>query len=130
LDFDRSRVAAIRDYRDIIAWQRAIELALAVGSICDALPRRDWELASQMRRAAHSVHSNIAEGNGRGSVADYVRHLFISRASLNELESDLHFLMRRDGERTKAPQTLELALSTRRPLIGLIQSLQRKKRGE
>jgi four helix bundle protein len=128
--FDGSSVASIpiREYRDIVAWQRAIDLALAVNAICDS--RRDWELASQMRRAAHSVHSNIAEGNGRGSLADYLRHLFISRASLNELESDLHFLIRRYGERCKASEALKLALSVRRPLLGLIRELRKKREAE
>jgi hypothetical protein len=58
---------SIRDYRDIVAWQRAIDLAVMISGICDRLPRKEWELASQVRRAALSVHSNIAEGNGRGS---------------------------------------------------------------
>ena len=36
----------IRDYRDIVAWQRAIDLAVVVGALCDKLPRKEWELAS------------------------------------------------------------------------------------
>lgn len=60
----------IRDYRDLIAWQRAIELAVAIGEICDKLPRKEWELVSQMRRSATSVHNNIAEGNGRNTLTE------------------------------------------------------------
>jgi four helix bundle protein len=67
--------------RDIVAWQRAVDLAVLIGALCDRLPRREWELASQMRRAATSVHSNIAEGNGRGSTSDYLRRTFAGRYS-------------------------------------------------
>jgi four helix bundle protein len=84
----------IRDYRDLEAWRRAIDLALLVDEMCERLPRRAWRLATHMQAAANSVHSNIAEGNGRFSTADYLRHLGISNASLNELESDLHFVTR------------------------------------
>ena len=117
----------IRDYRDLVAWQRAIELAVAIGEICDKLPRAEWELASQMRRSATSVHSNIAEGNGRSTLTEYLRSLGISRAELNEVESDLHYLVRRYGARTNAQEALKMALSVRLPLLGLIRSLRRKK---
>ena len=117
---------SIRDYRDVVAWQRAIDLAVMISGICDRLPRKEWELASQMRRAALSVHSNIAEGNGRGSVADYLRHLYMSRASLNEIESDLHDIQRNYGSRLDARRALDSAVGVRKPLFGLIKSLRRK----
>jgi four helix bundle protein len=120
----------VRDYRDIVAWQRAINLAVMISGICDRLPRREWELASQMRRAALSNHSNIAEGNGRGSVADYLRHLYMSRASLKELESDLHYVDRSYGSRLDAKSALDSAVGVRKPLFGLIKSLRRKNEEE
>jgi four helix bundle protein len=120
----------IRDYRDIVAWQRAIDLALLVDEICERLPTKAWKLAAQMQSAANSIHSNIAEGNGRFSTADYLRHLSISNASLNELESDLHFIARRYPKREDARSALALALQVRRPLWGLVKSLRRKQRGE
>ena len=82
-----------------------------------------------MRRAAISVHSNIAEGNGRGTLADYLRHLYMSRASLNELESDLHYVDRSYGSRIDARNALESAVGVRKPLSGLIKRL-REKNGE
>jgi four helix bundle protein len=120
----------IRDYRDLVAWQRAIELAVEISSICDRLPRKEWDLASQMRRAANSVHSSIAEGNGRGSTTDYLRLLYVSRGSLNELESDLHYIDRNYSTRVDTRKALDLSVSVRKPLFGLIKSLQGKKRGE
>jgi four helix bundle protein len=121
-----SGMPPIRDYRDIVAWQRAIELAVAVRALCDKLPRTEWEIASQMRRAAISVHSNIAEGNGRGSLADYLRHLYMSRASLNELESDLYYIDRSYGSRLDTQKVLDHAIGVRKPLYGLIKKLQDK----
>ena len=119
----------IRDYRDIIAWQRAQDLAVLVDEICEKLPRRAWKLAEQMKGAANSVHSNIAEGNGRFSVADYLRHLGMSNASLNELESDLLFLEKR-YQRPETKKALELTVAVRKPLAGLVRSLRRKLGGE
>jgi four helix bundle protein len=120
----------IRDYRDIVAWQRAIDLALLVDTICDRLPRTAWKLAAQMRDAANSVHSNIAEGNGRFSLPDYLRHLAISNASLSELESDLHFVSRKYPRIEDTQRALADATSVRRPLWGLIKALRRKLKGE
>ena len=103
-----------------------MELAVLVDGICDKLPRRSWRLAEQMRSAANSVHSNIAEGNGRFSTPDYLRHLAIANGSLNELESDLHFLDRTQPKRTEADRALALAVQVRRPLWGLIKALRSK----
>src|SRR5262245_56964180 len=112
-----ARHGKINDYRDLVAWQRAIDLAVLVDSICDHLPRKHWDLARQMRRAAISVHSNIAEGNGRASVNDYLRHLSMSNASLNELESDQHFLSRKYGDRLETAKALQLVIDVRKPLL-------------
>jgi four helix bundle protein len=120
----------IRDYRDLVAWQRAMDLAILVDIICDRLPKSAWKLAAQMRDSANSVHRNIAEGNGRFSTPDYLRHLSISNGSLNELESDLHFVTRRHPRIDQAPQALADATGVRKPLWGLIKSLRRKLRGE
>jgi four helix bundle protein len=73
-------------YRDLSVWRRARQLAVDVyrqtriGNIS-----RDWSLRDQLRRAALSAPSNIAEGTGRGSSRDYVRFLWIARGSLAEL---------------------------------------------
>ena len=122
-------MASPRDYRDLVAWQRAMELCVLVDLVVDRLPRHSWKLAAQMRDAARSVHANIAEGNGRLTVPDYLRHLGISNASLSELESDLHFMGRRHPH-ADVTRSLELVLSTRKPLCGLITALRKKKKDE
>jgi len=117
----------IRDYRDLDAWKQAIELALACESVCERLPRQFAYLALQIRRAADSVHSNIAEGNGRPSTADYLRHLGISTASLNEVGSRLYFVRRRFDGRIDTSAAEKLTLTTARLLAGLVRSLRRKR---
>lgn len=106
-----------------------MDLAVLVDAVADHLPRHSWKLAAQMRDAARSVHANIAEGNGRLSIPDYLRHLGISNASLSEVESDLHFMSRRHPHEDVG-RALALVLDTRRPLCGLISALRKKKKGE
>ena len=119
----------IRDYRDLVAWQRAMDLALIVDAVCSKLPRHEWKMAAQMRESSKSVYRNIAEGNGRFSIADYLRCLGLSNGSLNELESDLEFVVRRYPAITEAPQAVATALEVRRPLRGLVTSLRKKMKG-
>lgn len=77
-------------YRDLIAWQKATQLAFDVYSCTREFPRDEiYGLTSQMRRAAVSVASNIAEGKGRYSRKEFAQFLYRSRGSLLELETQL-----------------------------------------
>ena len=117
----------VRDYRDLLVWQKAIELALTCEQVCDVLPNSASHVASQIRRSADSVHSNIAEGNGRFSRADYLRHLSISNGSLRELESRLHFVARCYGKTDATEAAAQLTILVTKLLAGLVRSLRRKK---
>jgi four helix bundle protein len=78
----------IRDYRDLTVWQRAMELVVECYSAARRFPRFEvYALSQQLQRAAVSVPSNIAEGNGRASLGDYLRHLSLANGSLMELET-------------------------------------------
>ena len=80
----------VRDYRDLDVWKRSIGLAKAVYVVAGSLPGLElYGLAAQLRRAAVSVPTNIAEGYGRQSTGDYRRHLSIARGSLMELDTQL-----------------------------------------
>lgn len=81
---------AVHSYRDLIAWQKAMDLVVAVYRATEPYPQREvFGLTNQSRRAAVSIPSNIAEGQGRGTAKDYVHFLHIARGSLQELETQL-----------------------------------------
>jgi four helix bundle protein len=80
----------IRNYADLIAWQKAMALAETVYKATQRLPREErYGLTSQMRRAAVSIPSNIAEGEGRGDDGNLLHSLRISYGSLRELETQM-----------------------------------------
>ena len=75
----------------MILWQKAMELVKLTYLLVKKLPKEEtYALSDQMRRAAISIPSNIAEGNGRASKTEYRRFLDISRGSLFELETQLN----------------------------------------
>lgn len=77
-------------HRDLIAWQEAMNLVEMVYRRTEEFPRREvFGLTVQMRRAAISVPSNIAEGAGRNSSREFVQYLGIASGSLAELETQL-----------------------------------------
>jgi four helix bundle protein len=75
-------------YRDLQAWQVAMDLVVETYRLGERLPAREhYGLTAQSRRAAVSIPANIAEGNGRVHRREYTHHLSIARGSLNELET-------------------------------------------
>ncbi|MEE9367557.1 MAG: four helix bundle protein [Pontiella sp.] len=94
----------MRDFRKIKAWQLADELTLQLYTITKRFPKEElFALTSQLRRAAYSVPSNIAEGAGRRTVKDFLRFLDIAKGSINEVQyfvhlaSRLHYLTKDDA---------------------------------
>jgi len=82
--------SASRDYRDLIVWQRGIHLVKSIYAATKAFPKDElFGLTSQLRRAAVSVPSNIAEGQQRRSHNDFKRYLSISLGSLAEVDTQL-----------------------------------------
>jgi four helix bundle protein len=82
--------ARTRHYRDLQVWQKAMELARSVYRETEALPKTEaYGLQSQMRRAAVSIPSNIAEGHGRLDDGHFRQFLAHSRGSLFELQTQL-----------------------------------------
>ena len=76
-------------YKDLQVWQAAMQLAVKVYRLTAVFPRDEIGLASQMRRAAVPVASNIAEGKGRSSDKELIHFLCNSRGSLFEIETQL-----------------------------------------
>jgi len=78
----------IKTYRDLLVWQKSMALVTEVYKTTRSFPKDEiYGLASQMRRCAVSVPSNIAEGYGRNSSSDYVRFLRMAMGSLYELQT-------------------------------------------
>jgi four helix bundle protein len=78
----------------LLVWQKAKALAVEIYRATEEFPKNEiFGLTSQMRRAAVSVASNIAEGQGRGSKPDFTRFLCMARGSLLELETQLDIAM-------------------------------------
>src|SRR5262245_28097104 len=85
-------MSAIKSYRDLLVWQKAIDLVVESYRATAQFPKSEtYGLISQIRRAATSIPANIAEGYGRGSRKDYTQFLFIAQGSLKELET--HFIV-------------------------------------
>ncbi len=81
---------AIRSFRDLTVWKKAIHLVKLIYPLARALPKEEvYGLSSQMRRAVVSIPSNIAEGFGRYNTKDYIHFLRIARGSNNEVETQL-----------------------------------------
>jgi len=84
-----------KGYKDLRVWQQAMMLAEAVYEVTNRIPQDErFGLTSQMRRAAVSVPSNIAEGRGRGSDAELIRFCAIAYGSLMELETQAELARR------------------------------------
>ena len=80
----------VQTYRELVIWQKAITLTKEIYSLTKKLPKEEiYALSNQMRRAAISIPSNIAEGQSRNSTKDFIRFLSIARGSKAELETQL-----------------------------------------
>ena len=80
----------VRSYKDLVAWQKSMDLVTAVYRISQGFPKEAiFGLVSQIRRAAVSVPSNIAEGHARTSRKEFLYFLSNARGSLAELETQL-----------------------------------------
>ena len=98
-----------KSFKDLIVWQRSYKLVLAIYKATRNFPKsEDYGLSQQMRRAAVSIPSNIAEGYGRKHKAEYNQFLSIAYGSLLELETQ--FLLAKDLEYVIENQSIEKLL--------------------
>lgn len=86
---------SVQSYQDLIVWQKAVALVVEVYRVTEKFPKSEmYGLTSQMRRAAVSIPSNIAEGRRRGSRADFRNFLLHAFGSGAELETQVLFAKR------------------------------------
>jgi four helix bundle protein len=112
-------------FRDLRVWQQAIDLAITTYRMTGVFPKHElYGLAQQMRRAAVSVGSNIAEGKGRRSDKEFRHFLFNARGSLLELETQMFIALKLEYISEKQWNELQAqATQIGRSLAGLLNSL-------
>ena len=109
-------------FKDLIVWQKAMELVRTVYALSKAFPADErYALTDQLRRAVVSIPSNIAEGSGRASNADYGHFLSIARGSLYETMTQLQVAVDL-GYIPVLSQDLELLISEVGRMLGSISS--------
>jgi four helix bundle protein len=123
-----SMAKEILTYRDLVAWQKAVELVTHIYKLTRRFPKHElFGLTSQIRRAAVSIPSNIAEGRGKSSKGEFQQYLYHASGSLYELETQLVIAKNlgylQEGE---DHQLHELAAETGRVLNGLLASIKSK----
>jgi four helix bundle protein len=125
-----SRGTVIRDFKDLEVWQRAVELVVESYRITKSFPSEErYGLIAQVRRAAVSVPSNIAEGRGRFGLRSFLYHLSVSSGSLMELETQLVIAERLQYLTPADAQALmERTAEVRRLLAGMVRALRAKQR--
>jgi four helix bundle protein len=118
----------MRDYHDLKVWAKAHQLALSIYKVSAGFPQREiYALTSQLRRAAISVASNIAEGCGRYSEAEFAHFLQIAMGSASELQYEL--LLARDLSFLSESEFQPLdndVVEVKKMLVALIQKLNAK----
>lgn len=119
---------AVKDFKELIVWQRGVELVDAVYRVTAMLPKEEgYGLVSQMRRCAVSIPSNIAEGKKRGTLKDYVQFLRIADGSSAELETQVIIARRFYGTLDFSPVE-DLLGEVQRMLAVMLVKLEQKKR--
>jgi len=118
----------IRTFKDLLVWQKSYEVCLKIYRVSKDFPRiEQYGITPQMRRAALSVPSNIAEGCGRKGTKEFIQALYIAYGSNCELETqimiarDLNFI-----DSQKAEELIADIASVERMLKALIKSLEAK----
>lgn len=112
-------------FTDLVAWQKSIGLSEEIYRITKAFPKDElYGLSSQMRRAVVSIPSNIAEGNQRASLREYIHFLYVAKGSLGELVTQIIVCERMEYiDKERKDQLIEHCFEVGRLLSGLINNL-------
>jgi four helix bundle protein len=125
----REAAMVVRSYRDLVVWQRAMGLVEKVYRATTGFPKAEvFGLTNQMRRAAVSVPSNVAEGQGQGSTTAFLHFLALARGSLQELETQIQIAGRLGYlASSAADELLEASGEVARVMNGLRSALAARK---
>jgi len=118
----------LRSYKDLIAWQKSMELSILVYKLTDSFPKSEmFSLANQIRRAVVSIPSNIAEGWARKGLGEYIQFLSIAYGSASEVETQLILSKKLGfGEYQKYKNIEEVLVEVQKLLFVLIRKLRSK----
>src|SRR5436190_24255550 len=95
IDISQATRPSIKSHRDLIAWQKSMDLVVACYAATKTFPKDEtYGLTSQFRRAAVSIPANIAEGQGRRLAKEFQQFLAHARGSLLELDTHLELALR------------------------------------
>ena len=115
-----------KNHKDLEVWKQAMDLVDDIYGLSRHFPPEElYGLTNQMRRAAVSVPSNVAEGAARSGKKEFLQFLFIALGSLSELETQV-LIAQRQGYREDVGVVLAQIESVRRLLLGLIRHLKRE----
>lgn len=115
-------MSGIKTHKDLDVWKEAMSLAKEVYDLAENFPKEEtYGLVSQIRRAAVSIPSNIAEGAARNSTKEFIQSLYVSLGSLAELETQL--LLSRELGFPKNEEIDGSIERVRKMLLGLIKHL-------
>lgn len=99
----------VTSYRDLIVWKEGMRLTISIYHLTDGFPEHErFGLVSQLRRAAVSIPSNVAEGHAKVSTRDFMRHVSIAMGSLAEIETQLYLARELDYASPEAVKELHL----------------------
>lgn len=118
-------MATVRNYRELIVWQKAMDLVELIYQATKQFPKEElYGLTSQVRRSAVSIPSNIAEGQARKSTAEFLNFLSIANGSRAEMETQILLAQRLKYVTNETSQPiLNLSEEVSRLLNGLMNSL-------
>ncbi len=115
----------MKSHHDLNVWQKSIDLVIHIYRHTKGFPSNEkFGLTSQMRRAAVSIPSNIAEGAARGSGKEFIRFLYYALASLSELETQL--IVSKNLELGSTDALYEELIHIKKMILGLIRNVKKR----
>lgn len=113
----------MKSFKDLDVWNKGIEFVAEIYKLTSNFPKDElYSLVSQMRRAAVSIPSNIAEGQGRRNAKEFIQFLYIAKGSLAEIETQI-IICQRLNYLDESPMLFDDIKRLRTMLVGLINTL-------
>lgn len=121
-------MSKLKTHNDLDVWKRSIELVTEIYTITKSFPKDElYGLVNQIRRAAVSIPSNIAEGAARKNTKEFIQFLYIALGSISELETQIIISQKLSYlDQTKSNKLLKEVIQIISMLLGLIKFLNKK----